>query len=47
MFRLATVLSLLIMLSGCTAIVDKVTDEPFRPDPTGKSAGKNLSLIHI
>jgi osmotically-inducible protein OsmY len=41
MFRLATVLSLLIMLSGCTAIVDKVTDEPFRPDPTGKSAGKD------
>jgi len=41
MFRLTTVLSLLIMLSGCTAIVDKVTDEPFRPDPTGKSAGKD------
>ena len=41
MFRLATVLSLLIMLSGCTAIVDKVTDEPFQSDPTGKSVGKN------
>lgn len=39
MFRLATVLSLLITLSGCTAIVDKVTDEPFQSDPTGKSVG--------
>ena len=29
------------MLSGCTAIVDKVTDEPFQSDPTGKSVGKN------
>jgi len=41
MFRLATVLSLLITLSGCTAIVDKVTDEPFQSDPTGKSVGKS------
>lgn len=41
MFRLATVLSLLITLSGCTAIVDKVTDEPIQPDPTGKSVGKD------
>ena len=41
MFRLATVLSLLITLSGCTAIVDKMTDEPIQPDPTGKSVGKD------
>jgi len=41
MFRLATVLSLLITLSGCTAIVNTVTDEPIQPDPTGKSMGKD------
>ncbi len=41
MHHLVVVLTLLIMLSGCTSFVDSVTDEPIQPDPTGKSIGKD------
>jgi len=42
MHRFVAVLTLLIMLSGCTALIDKVTDEPIKSDPTGKSIGKDF-----
>jgi len=41
MYRITSVLVLLVMLSGCTAFVNTVTDEPIQPDPTGKSIGKD------
>ena len=43
MHHLVVVLTLLIMLSGCTSFVDSVTDEPIQPDPTGKSIGKDFT----
>jgi osmotically-inducible protein OsmY len=42
MHRLVAVLTLFIILSGCTAFVNTVTDEPIRPDPTGKSIGTDF-----
>ena len=42
MYRITSVLSLLVMLSGCTALVDMGTDEPINSDPTGKTIGRDF-----
>ena len=42
MYRITSVLSILVMLSGCTALVDMGTDEPINSDPTGKTIGRDF-----
>ena len=42
-----TALSLVFLLSGCTAMVDTVVKEPITPDPGSSSIGTNINDIKM
>lgn len=47
MSRLTTLLLTLILLGGCSTVIHKVKDEPFRPDPTETTLGTSLDDFQI
>jgi len=44
---LLTLVTTLILLSGCTSIIHTVRDEPIQPDPTRKTLGTDIDDFQI
>jgi|TARA_B100000768_G_scaffold43251_1_gene42046 osmotically-inducible protein OsmY len=42
MRNFVVILSLIALVSGCTSIVNEVTKEPFKPEPTGRTLGADI-----
>ena len=42
MRQFVMIFSLITLLTGCTSVVNKLTTEPFKPDPAGRTLGADI-----